>query len=713
MTQTKKKTDNDLWTEPWRGSWATRPLAWCALAWCAGALAWKLQVPLLWLILAAIGATIVAPVIATALDEPLRGRWFHTVLWAAVGAYVIWLAADTPLQRDAFIAWIPGAGILGTWWWGVRHLNATERRLGLDVLAKCRQQSERGMWVDMLERVLKKPEGKSGLHEISRTPFPAGASYGSTLRLGLPRDGSITYPRLEGLVEELVTAANVRTGSLLFERDLERGAEVLLHVMERDALIETIPLPFDRGPKSIHQPIELGRYADGQVALLTFREIAVMLVGLKGSGKSSLINTGLAHLTGCEDAVVWMIDLKAGETVTPWMLPFLEGTTGRCAIDWVATTEDEAEAMLTALNAAIRGARGRGKGVRGKVKPTRDKPSIILVVEEASLVTGVGKYQNTKRAGLLQDAVNTGRSSACDALVCSQRATVTMLGNGDMVSNLDVRIGMGVTDRQEASMVMPSGAWSAVLARIPVDKPHRGSFLMQDDNEPRLMPAKAYWVDEDLIPGMAVTNSGYRPDVDAETVELIEAALSLAGVSGGYAGRWDRLRETLGYASHAPSQTASQAPSQEPSQGGGAETSQESRGARLVQEAIDAGRAERERLKFDAIVSANFAETGDDETPLETVPVQLPETVPPVLRLMLAAFKARGNPDDLPTRILCEDLPGDLNPTALGRLMGHCNVSPGENIVWEGKRARGYTRDAVETAIKRGSFNAQAFDWRP
>jgi hypothetical protein len=717
---TKKKPDPDPLV--WRGSWATRPLAWCAIAWMAGALLWRWQVPLHWIVLSAIAASIAAPIVATLLDEPLRGRWFYWALFTGLGVYVTWLAADGPLQRDAFLAWVPGGAAFGSWWWWIRHAAELDRRRGNNKQAAARQAAERGMWVDMIERVLKPKQepGWSGLTEISRTPFPAGAVYGSTIRIGLPRDGSITYTRLEGLVDQLRTAANARKGSILFEEDEELGAEVLLHVMEKDALTETHPLPFDRGPKSVNDEFELGRYADGQVCVLTFREVAAMLVGTKGQGKSSLINTILSHLTGCTDAVVWMIDLKGGETVRPWLEEFLALTTGRPAVDWAAITEDEADAMLIAFKAAISG-RGRK---RGRFKPSPDRPAIILIVEESSLVTGVGKYGNIERAGLLQDGINTGRSVCCDALVCSQRATVTMLGNGDMVTNLDVRIGMAVADRAEAARIMPDSIWAAVLARLPLrSKPHRGAFVMQAEGS-RLMPAKAYYPDPETIPGIARTNASHRADVDPETVEMIEAALAKVGVPGGYAMRWDRLRKVLAYASHGPSHETPQdspAPVSPASHDGGGETAPGARGARLVQEAIDKGRADRDRLKFEQIMGFNGLGETAVETPGETPVVGpadaawagLPETVPPILGVLLAVFAARGNPDALPSQLLCDELPGEMNTTALGRLMAHCNVARTDSITYDGKRLRGWERDAIETAVKRGSFNAQAFDWRP
>lgn len=730
QTSTKKNAGPEpLLSETWAGSWFTRPAAWCILAWCIAALLWKLAVPLWVVILGGLAAAVIAPMVATGLDMPLRGRQFHFVLWLLMGAYGSWVVASTPLQRDVFLAWPFAGAPLGAWWWWLRHLTAVDRARGADKHAAAEKDADRGEYVAVLERVLKKKPGTSGITKISQVPFEAGVEYGETITLQLPADGSITYERLDAMVPELVTAADARKGSLVFEEDPERGRRVKLHVAGKDALGETRPLPFDRGPKSIHDPIALGQYADGGIAVVTFREIAAMLVGIKGSGKSSLINTHLAHLTGCVDALVWMIDLKGmGETALPWVEPFLEATTGRPALDWLAVDEYEADLLLNAVKAGIQGRKTK------KVDPSREKPAIILVVEEASLVTGVGKAENIRRAGLMQDGVTTGRSKAFDSLICSQRGTVTMLGNGDMTSNLDVRYGMRVQDRQDGAMIFPESDWSSLLMTILKTKAHRGVFLMQGTDHDRKMLAKSHWVDPANIAGMAITNAQYQPELDDETLRAVETKMAEMGVPGGYASRWDRLREALGYPVREAVQLSHGVPHQVPHDlpHNGPRTlpheTPEDRGLRLVNEAIAADRSVREaaasEASFEAITGHAWDEAAgvwrETELPhdMPTEERDDPDVIPPILRHLVAVFAGRAE-DKLPTRVILEHLPGELTATKLGRLANICGFTSIENIADEeapGGRARGYAQADVLRALSQarlGKMPKAAFDWVP
>lgn len=730
MTQTKKKPADDPWRTPWRHSYVTRPVAWCVSVWLGIVLIRELAVPTLWLVLAAVFVTAWAPVLTAAFGRDLAWRWFAGLLAAAVGGYTVWVLTGDEFMpglldwlptRNAFLAWIPAGGIFGAWWYWLRAVEFHTDRLEKAEAKQAEVDSERGRYLPILKRVLKKKPEWQGITEKGRIPFAAGV----TIVLRLPADGSITFDTLEQLTDKLEVAADVRPGSLLFEKPAGgTAAEVHLHVFERDVLAETIPLPFDRGPKSIHHAIELGLYATGEVCLVTFREVAGLMVGLRGSGKSSLLNTHLAHLTGCVDALIWGIDLKGGETLTPWVEAFLQATTGRPALDWVATTPAEADAVLIAFNAAIQ---ARTKANRGrKLKPSADQPAIILIVEEASLVTGVGKYGNIDRAGKLQDGVSTGRSAACDAMVMSQRGTIDMIGNGSMKSNLNLRYGLGVVSVDEARMIFPDGNAAKALARIPRDNDHRGAFLVQAPNDSaRIMGAKGYYTPEDSVRGISITNAPYQPDMDDFTVSAIEAALSQAGVSGGYAGRWDRLRTELGYdlpetsqggvseTPGGPSQDASQGPSQEVA---------ETRGAQLVRDAVERHRRETSDAEFERLMQAEFpggelsGETGTAPSQASRAGAAETAEVPAILRYLAAIFGAHDMPDQLPTRVLVDDLPGDLNAHQLGRLANLCGFTSVENVKDGDKRVRGYNRADVLAAIGRaqdGKMPPAAYGWTP
>lgn len=690
------------------------PILWLLVVY-AGAVTLHLlgdAVPPLYVALVGAAVSLLAPV-------PAVFKRFSFLLMAAVTAFLTWTTATTPFARNPALAAAAGAAVFGMSYHALRNHEA--KVADADVLAT--KAATKGRYVDLLETV-----GLKGLKEGGqRRPFPTG----KTVPLLLPVDGKIDLDRLKNSVGAL-EIASARAG-LNVRYDFERGSnagEVLLHVFEDDILAQEIPIPFDRRQKSINDPMPLGVYATGEVCVVTFREVAALMVGLKGRGKSGLINTHLAHLTGCSDAVVWMLDGKSGETVRPWLEPFLEMVTDKPVIDWPAVDEAEFDAVLLAADAVRR----FRSGTKRRWSPTAQTPSVILIVEEASVITGVSRYGAHQRVQLAQDAVTLGRSSLVDSIFATQRATLDMLGSGAMKANLDLRYGMGITEAADARMIFPDGKMAQALFRLGDDPVYRGTFLMQAPGNARIMPAKGYWVDPDTIPGIARTNAQWAGTLDDETASYVHKTLVAAGVPGGYFGRWDRLGKTLGV--HVPggtifsagtSQASRPASQDRPSET--AETSQSydgSKGRQAVQDAVAASRAKRDAETFDALVSANFKthemdgfdpETGDarPEEPfvvLENVGT-LPEGVPPILRSVLAVFRGRGNEAALPSRVICEHLPGEMTPKALSLLMSHCNVSPIQNLIWEGKSVRGYSRDAVETSVKRGSWNDQAFKWQP
>ena len=674
---TKRKKPSPVLDTPEENLHIIGPVIWTLFVYAASGVLDALDIDPRHVALIGALAVITAPIVAIF-------RRFTFLVMASLVAFLTWTSATTPWARYPALVAVAACILFGTSYHALRKREAAREK---DGAAEAQVAAEKGRYVELMDNL-----GAKGLRERGRVPFPAG----KTITLRLPADGSTTFKKLKALEDAMETATDSVPGAFLFERGDTQGT-VKLHVLDRDILAEKIPLEFDRGPKSVLDPMPLGKFQTGEVCEVTFREVAALMVGLKGKGKSALINTHLSYLTGCTDAVVWMLDGKNGETVWPWIEPFLEATTGRPCIDWVAIGQEEEDAMLLGVNAAIK---YRSFGGRKRITPSAQTPSIILIVEEASQITGVGKYGNANRAALAQTAVTQGRSSCVDSLFATQRATVTMIGNGDMKSNLDLIYGLGVTRPEDARMIFPDGGMAETLYKLGDAERYRGVFLMQSPESTRVMPAKGYWVEPETIPGIAQTNSQWSGTLDAGTADAVHTELVSQGVPGGYHGRWDRLTGTTPVSAELTS-----APAARPT-----EIAEASHGAKLVQDAMRKSRetreAERELAAFDAIVSGES--WGDEE---KAAPA-LPDTVPAILRLMLASFVAR-SADALPTQVLLDDLPGGMTPHALGRLMALCSVSPSQNVTWEGKRVRGYDRDAIETSIKRGSWTKGATDWTP
>lgn len=731
----------------WRHRNIVIPVLWTAMVGVVGGFTTDAVGVASWLVaLVAVATGLLAAGAAVVLEEPPRVTWFWFLLLVAAGAYLTWCAAAGWPQRAQLLALIPAGIVFGLWWNVLHLLNTAEQQIIRDDQAKAEQEAASGQWERLLARI-----GCKGVTVKDRVGFPAG----HTLHLKLPANGSVTFRKLTAAVEQLEIAADARPGSLVFEKPKNVGAAtVLLHVFERDVLTETLPLEVDRGPKSIHDPIPLGLYQTGEVCVVTFREVSGLMVGMRGRGKSGLLNTHLAHLTGCVDAVVWMIDGKGGRTVRPWLESFLAATTGRPAVDWACMDAEspEAEAILLGVKAAIR-SRSRGGGE--KIHPGPAMPSIILIVEEASLITGTGRMSNSKRAALAQDAVNTGRSEAVESLLATQRGTVSMVGNGDMKSNQNLRYGLGVSSADDARMIFPDGDLARAATALSDDDDYRGVFLMQAPGATRVMPAKGYWLAPDTIAGVAASNARHRADLDDETAEAVHQALLAHGVPGGYHGRWDRFRaevgmpvETVPASQAAPAGTshgASQAPSQ-PGAGtarmstaerlglppshlfqgpydkrprAGAETPPETTPETTVgtgsgTSGETAGGDEFERLTSE-VWDAAKGRWRDDPADVGEYPEEErdADVIPPILRHLVRIFEAR-SADQLPTQVILDDLPGEMTAKRLGLLMGHCGVSPRENV--GEKRVRGYARLDVARAFTRARDHGAppaAFDWEP
>ena len=405
------------------------------------------------------------------------------------------------------------------------HRAAEKARLAAEAAALAQQQRK---WPDLLARI-----GHKGVMFAGQEKTRAGY----LVHLRLPGSGRVTYSALAPATEQLEVAARLRHGSLRFERGVQ-AHKVILHVAERDVLAETVPFPDDQGPLSILRPLPLGLFEDGHVCAVTLREVATLIVGLRGSGKSNLLNVLLAQLARCPDVLIFAIDLKGGRMAAPWMEPWLAGRTPKPVVDWLATDREEAERMLRALLRAV-DARSRSGSGGEKIIPSPRQPAILLVCDEIAVILGVGmggpRYSaegvtNATLAGLATQLVMTGRSEAIDPIMATQRGTVTMTGSADLKSQCALRIGLGVASEADARLIIPDDVRIAAdLARLR----YPGTGIVQMGKQGRVLPVKFYRIEYDEIGQIAERYGMIRPGPDT----LLADALG-----EDYATRWSPER---------------------------------------------------------------------------------------------------------------------------------------------------------------------------
>jgi hypothetical protein len=509
---------------PWRHAAELGPVI-TGGVFAAGSVLSMFRVPALPVIAVAVALAGAVSVAAFVMARSAAGAAWVTASACCAAGWSAYAALAGPWSWQTVTGLVVPAAILMPLWPAIRHheqrAEDEERRRQAAAAAATGLRK----WAEHLARV-----GQKGVQATGRTDTRAG--YDLTLRL--PAHGRVTYKSLANSAEKLEVAARVRRGSLRFEQLPGAGAhEVILHVSERDFLAETIRMPLPSRPRSINDPIPVGVREDGSIATVTLREVAALIVGLRGSGKSTLLNVLIAQLAFCVDAVIFVVDLKH-RLARPWVQPWLDKQAYRPVIDWMATTPEETDLLLDACLRGIAARSSQGDG-KEKIIPSIHTPAVIVIIDEMAVVFGqnMGGYRysdqgptNFQLATKGKRMTVLGRSEAVDAILATQRGTVTMTGDGDLKSQCQLRIGLGVATEADARLVIPDDVHIAAnLAQLT----HPGSGIIQV-KQGRVVPVKFYRLEpEEDIPVIARMTGHWRPAPDP----------LLAGAFGEvYAERW-------------------------------------------------------------------------------------------------------------------------------------------------------------------------------
>lgn len=466
----------------------------------------------------AIGAcAAIALVFAAVLRRTHPAVLIHLgVTAAAAAAWLAWSQAVGPFTARAAEPFLILLALLSPLHWAVTTADRREKRASLENARRLvGKKAARGDWPGMLAAL-----GAPGI-QIHET-LESRAGYVKVLRL--PAHGHVTLDRIRALVKQLEVALDVPNGCVRVVHG-ETASLVQVHVVTRDVMAETIPLPDDDSPISINDPFEIGVSETGHPFSLLWRQIATIIVGLRGKGKSNTVNVLIAQFGRCVDCVIWVIDLKGGRTARPWLAPWLAGRTHRPVIDWVATTAAEANLMLEAALKAVQVRAHSGAGGE-MIVPSAEQPAIIVVCEEVATLVGQHAQSPGKARSLLMSLTQLSRSEAVDPVLITQRNTVTMTGSGDLISQCPRRIALGVADEADARLAIGETVTAAAIAALR----HAGSMFVRDgDVTP--VPVKGFRVEFEDIAQLAERRSWLRPGLEPS----LEAALGDV-----YAKRWER-----------------------------------------------------------------------------------------------------------------------------------------------------------------------------
>jgi hypothetical protein len=393
---------------------------------------------------------------------------------------------------------------------------------------------------------------KIGYPKVRATRIDSGRA-GREIHLRLPDDGSVTLSTLRTLAERLSASLKMDAAAISFEGG-SHGGQAVMVLDDTDVFDETIPFPEHQEWLDINKPIAVGMAALGEIGYLLFQEVATFLTGIRGWGKTNLLNVLIAQFSSCTNVVIWCIDLGGGGLAAPWVQPWVDdqilgdGTTcPRPVIDWIATTRGEAYEMFKAADRLIT-ARREGLTRRMKIIPNRGKPAVILLGDEVATIfmqDGVREKQKMAEVSNIQmvawanDITRLGRPAAVDPIWTTQRGTASMAGSMDLKSQCGQRIALGQAAEMDARAAVPD---SEAAVKAISQLRHKGTgliWLMGDPQKPKRLRVWKFFrldtsVDEDhaKVTRIATRNSSayIRASFDAA---------DLAALGEPYTNRWE------------------------------------------------------------------------------------------------------------------------------------------------------------------------------
>jgi hypothetical protein len=315
-----------------------------------------------------------------------------------------------------------------------------------------------------------------------------------------------------------------------------------LRVLDKDPHAEAIPWPRP-SVTSITQPIDLGPFEDATPAKVLFLRRHGLFGGGTGWGKSGGLNLLIGNLVACTDVVIWAIDLKRGMELAPWA----------SCIDWLATTPDEARAMLTD-GVSVLEARAADLAAAGRRvwEPSPERPALLIIVDEFAELT-----EAAPEAKPDSDSIGRrGRAVAVQLIAATQRPTQKAMGQGALRSMMDIRICFRVRERRDVDLILGQGMLAAGWNAHKLNAP--GKFLVSAPGHDTPKPARAYLLDDETVAATAARYAGQRPALDPISAAACQARrgprtatstlmppASQNGTSAPVTGWWDQARRGL------------------------------------------------------------------------------------------------------------------------------------------------------------------------
>lgn len=499
-------------------------------------------------------------VIAGVLAAVLAGmtiREFHQPWWlpAAVGGAAAggWWVAAFAARRPRGITWYQVAWLLFTAGWAswyAWHGNSPAAWITLVVMAAAfgggaplaapretptvpvalpglGRDPLSAKWADMLDGVLRTKPGR-GVDVKRIDHWPSKAGY--TVHVVFPSGSQHTYKAVQQVVEGLAGALRLPKGCPIRVDEGDHQGSAVIKVSTVNDLGGNIPYPTSYAQRSIVNDFPIGLYRDKTTAVIDAYQSAGLIVGKRGGGKTVCLHNITASLAQCVDVVVWHVDLNGGSMAAPWLAPYAKGQIDRPAVDWVATTPEEAIRVAAAGLAIAKDRKARYQGLLVErnvdiLPVSATLPAVIILVDEGGEVLGEDASPEAVRAAkALRELQRIGRAMCVNVIFSVMRGTSTYVPAG-MKKLTDTKLVFRVDDDAELGHVFD---WFKGVRATDLTAPG-AAFLRRGTDPPEML--KGYSLLPQQIAEISLVTEQWHPTLDP-------AAARVCGTT--YAERWTR-----------------------------------------------------------------------------------------------------------------------------------------------------------------------------
>jgi S-DNA-T family DNA segregation ATPase FtsK/SpoIIIE len=386
-------------------------------------------------------------------------------------------------------------------------------------------------WVDRVKRTQVKMEdvvrnwpiraGRIGLQNTDIVGVKM-SEIGWTARLKWA-PGTYLPDRIQKQEQEIEGALGLQRGELKVSFNGKANDSVILNVTLKDPHEQAILWdPETRELEDGNHELKITHGADAftiglrtdgtekklQIFKLGWGARQILIAGMKGSGKSGLLNRIWAHLALSDDVVQLGIDLKGGVELGPWRRVFHR----------VATSKGEAMSMMKMLTMLI-DRRTKLMAKRGwkTWQGSPENPWVCVSVDEAASLLG---SLGSKDLDNIADLFRKGRAAGVAFILATQFPTLEALGTSQIREQIDQGFCFRMSSTDGEGYVITAGVVHA--EKIDSDRP--GTCYHQDGDKLDPLPMRVTFVGDgengtrNLIAELVSALAGTTPEMDEDSI---------------------------------------------------------------------------------------------------------------------------------------------------------------------------------------------------